>query len=134
MKLVLFDIDGTLLRSDGAGRRAMEGALTHVFGSPGDPGYRYDGKTDLQIARELMRLEGHDDEAIDAGREAVLAWLTGPASASTTTSTRLSSERSGRTSVVRSLLEGDFPGGRVELRYAFVEDPDGLITALTITA
>ena len=73
MRLVLFDIDGTLLLSDGAGRRAMEGALTHVFGSPGDPGYRYDGKTDLQITRELMRLEGHDDEAIDAGREAVLA-------------------------------------------------------------
>ena len=73
MRLVLFDIDGTLLWSDGAGRRAMEGALTHVFGAPGDPGYRYDGKTDLQIARELMRLEGHDDDAIDAGREAVLA-------------------------------------------------------------
>jgi phosphoglycolate phosphatase len=73
MRLVLFDIDGTLLWSDGAGRRAMEGALTHVFGSPGDPGYRYDGKTDVQIARELMRLEGHDDDAIDARREAVLA-------------------------------------------------------------
>ena len=72
-KLVLFDIDGTILGSDGAGRRAMEGALSHVFGSPGDPRYRYDGKTDLQIARELMRLEGHDDEAIDARREAVLA-------------------------------------------------------------
>ena len=37
MKLVLFDIDGTLLWTDGAGRRAMEGALSHVFGSPGDP-------------------------------------------------------------------------------------------------
>jgi phosphoglycolate phosphatase-like HAD superfamily hydrolase len=73
MKLVLFDIDGTLLWSDGAGRRAMEGALSHVFGSPGDPRYRYDGKTDLQIARELMRAEGHADDAIDARREAVLA-------------------------------------------------------------
>ena len=73
MKLVLFDIDGTLLWSDGAGRRAMEGALTHVFGSPGDPRYRYDGKTDLQIARELMRAEGHEDDAIDARLDAVLA-------------------------------------------------------------
>jgi phosphoglycolate phosphatase len=73
MKLVLFDIDGTLLWTDGAGRRAMEGALAHVFGSPGDPRYRYDGKTDLQIARELMRLEGHADDAIDARREAVIA-------------------------------------------------------------
>ena len=73
LTLVLFDIDGTLLWSDGAGRRAMEGALTHVFGSPGDPRYRYDGKTDLQIARELMRAEGHADDAIDARREVVLA-------------------------------------------------------------
>ena len=72
MRLVLFDIDGTLLWSDGAGRRAMEGALTHVFGSAGDPRYRYDGKTDRQIARELMRAEGHDDAAIDDRLDHVL--------------------------------------------------------------
>jgi phosphoglycolate phosphatase len=72
MRLVLFDIDGTLLWSDGAGRRAMEGALAHTFGSAGDPRYRYDGKTDLQIARELMRAEGHGDDAIDARLHAVL--------------------------------------------------------------
>ena len=71
--LVLFDIDGTILWSDGAGRRAMEGALTHVFGSAGDPRYRYDGKTDRQIARELMRQEGHDDGAIDARLDSVLS-------------------------------------------------------------
>jgi phosphoglycolate phosphatase len=64
-RLVLFDIDGTLLLSDGAGRRAMEGALTQVFGSPGDAGYHYDGKTDRQIVRELMRRDGMDDAAID---------------------------------------------------------------------
>lgn len=64
-RLVLFDIDGTLLLSDGAGRRAMEGALSHVFGSPGDAGYHYDGKTDRQIVRELMRRDGLDDAAID---------------------------------------------------------------------
>jgi phosphoglycolate phosphatase-like HAD superfamily hydrolase len=73
MRLVLFDIDGTLLWSDGAGRRAMEGALSHVFGSAGDPRYRYDGKTDRQIARELMRAEGHDDTTIDAGLDALLS-------------------------------------------------------------
>ncbi|HET7620307.1 MAG TPA: haloacid dehalogenase-like hydrolase [Gemmatimonadaceae bacterium] len=65
MKLVLFDIDGTILWSDGAGRRAMTAALTHVFGSAGPTGYRYDGKTDPQIVRDLMRLEGHGEEAID---------------------------------------------------------------------
>lgn len=71
-RLVLFDIDGTLLWSDGAGRRAMEGALTHVFGSPGPPTYRYDGKTDRQIVRELMRLEQHDDDAIDERLDTVI--------------------------------------------------------------
>lgn len=65
MKLVLFDIDGTLLWTDGAGRRAMEGAMIEVFGTAGDPGYRYDGKTDRQIAREQMRASGFDDATID---------------------------------------------------------------------
>jgi phosphoglycolate phosphatase-like HAD superfamily hydrolase len=65
VKLVLFDIDGTILWSDGAGRRAMTAALTHVFGAAGPTDYRYDGKTDPQIVRDLMRLEGHTEEAIE---------------------------------------------------------------------
>lgn len=77
MKLVLFDIDGTLLWTDGAGRRSMEGALIEVFGSSGDNGYRYDGKTDRQIAREQARYAGHDDAHIDAKMNDVLnAYLT----------------------------------------------------------
>lgn len=65
VKLVLFDIDGTILWSDGAGRRAMTAALTHVFGGAGPTEYRYDGKTDPQIVRDLMRAAGHAEEAID---------------------------------------------------------------------
>jgi phosphoglycolate phosphatase-like HAD superfamily hydrolase len=65
VKLVLFDIDGTLLWTDGAGRRAMEGALLEIFGTAGDPEYRYDGKTDRQIAREQMRGSGIEDDVID---------------------------------------------------------------------
>lgn len=65
MKVVLFDIDGTILRTDGAGRRAMERALCDVFGSAGEPHHRYDGKTDGQIVRELMRGAGFDDATID---------------------------------------------------------------------
>lgn len=72
MKLVLFDIDGTILWSDGAGRRAMEGALVAIFGTHGPSSYRYDGKTDRQIVRELMRDDGHDDAAIDARLPTVL--------------------------------------------------------------
>ena len=66
MKLVLFDIDGTLLLSDGAGRRAIQRALREVFGATGPTDYHFDGKTDPQIVRELMRLAGHGDEHIDA--------------------------------------------------------------------
>jgi phosphoglycolate phosphatase-like HAD superfamily hydrolase len=66
MKLVLFDIDGTILRSDGAGKRAIHRALRAVFGTVGPEDYRFDGKTDPQIVRELMRMAGHGDEHIDA--------------------------------------------------------------------
>jgi phosphoglycolate phosphatase-like HAD superfamily hydrolase len=66
MRIVLFDIDGTILKSGGVGRVAMERALTSVFGSSGSSDYRYDGKTDMQIVRELMREEGLTDDVIDA--------------------------------------------------------------------
>jgi phosphoglycolate phosphatase len=66
MRLVLFDIDGTLLNSEGLGRASMRRALGSIFGSPGNPAYRYDGKTDKQIVRDVMRLEGHSDEHIDS--------------------------------------------------------------------
>jgi phosphoglycolate phosphatase len=65
VKLVLFDIDGTILWSNGAGRRAMQRALMAAFGSSGNADYRYDGKTDMQIVRDLMRMEGHADTLID---------------------------------------------------------------------
>lgn len=72
MRLVLFDIDGTLLSSEGLGRTAMRRALGSIFGSPGNPAYRYDGKTDRQIVRDVMRLEGHSDEYIDSQMERLI--------------------------------------------------------------
>lgn len=65
MVLVLFDIDGTLLTAAGAGRRAIHGALIDVFGGVGPADYWFDGKTDPQIVRDLMRHEGHSDAVID---------------------------------------------------------------------
>jgi len=50
----------------------MQRALGAVFGSPGNPSYRYDGKTDKQIVRDVMRLEGHSDEHIDARMEKLI--------------------------------------------------------------
>lgn len=59
-KLVLFDIDGTLLWTDGAGRRAIRQALLEEMGTTGPiDGYRFGGKTDPQIVRELMTAAGH---------------------------------------------------------------------------
>jgi len=65
MKLVLFDIDGTVLLSDGAGSRAVRRALAEVYGSSGPSDHRFDGKTDPQIVRELLRSDGHTDDHID---------------------------------------------------------------------
>ena len=70
-RLVLFDIDGTLLWTDGAGRRAIHRALIEVFGATGPADHRFDGKTDPQIVRELMRDVGHDDAHIDARLQAL---------------------------------------------------------------
>jgi phosphoglycolate phosphatase len=66
MKVVLFDIDGTLLWSDGAGRRAVQQALEEVFGTAIPEGHAFDGKTDPQIVRELMVRAGLDDATITA--------------------------------------------------------------------
>jgi phosphoglycolate phosphatase-like HAD superfamily hydrolase len=66
MKVVLFDIDGTLLWTDGAGRRAVNRALEDVFGAVSPANHEFDGKTDPQIVRELMQLGGIADETIDA--------------------------------------------------------------------
>lgn len=71
-RLVLFDIDGTLLHSHGAGRRAMEAALFDTFGTKGPIDYRYDGKTDRQIVRDLMRGAGFEDDVIDARMQRVM--------------------------------------------------------------
>jgi phosphoglycolate phosphatase-like HAD superfamily hydrolase len=62
MRLILFDIDGTLLWTDGAGRRAIQRALLDEMGTAGPiEKYRFDGKTDPQIVRELLTLAGHPE-------------------------------------------------------------------------
>ncbi len=73
MRIALFDIDGTLLSAHGAGRMSMEAALLEAFGTTGPAAYRYDGKTDRQIVRDLMRAAGVDDAVISAKLPAVMA-------------------------------------------------------------
>ena len=73
MKVALFDIDGTILWSRGAGSRSMGRALGAVFGAGQPSDYRYDGKTDRQIVREVLRFAGFSDREVDARMEDVLA-------------------------------------------------------------
>jgi phosphoglycolate phosphatase len=58
-RLVLFDIDGTLLSAQGAARRAFHRAMLEVYGTAGPIAtHRFDGKTDPQIVRELLTAAG----------------------------------------------------------------------------
>ena len=129
MKLVLFDIDGTLLSSEGAGKRAMQAALSELFGTSGDPAYRYDGKTDRQIVRDLMRAHGHDDAYIDERMDALLGlYLEGLAQevASGARIPRtlpgipeLLDDLEGREGITLGLLTGNIePGAKVKLTAA----------------
>jgi phosphoglycolate phosphatase len=63
-RLVLFDIDGTLVWTAGAGRSAIGEALLSEMGATGPiDDYRFDGKTDPQIIVELMTAAGHPHAA-----------------------------------------------------------------------
>ncbi len=70
-KLVLFDIDGTLLLTAGAGRRAITRALAEQLGTTPDFNLiQFDGKTDPQIIGEMLLAAGSgsspDPEQIEA--------------------------------------------------------------------
>lgn len=58
-KLLLFDIDGTLIRSNGAGRLTLAYALEKVFGKVGPlENYNMSGKTDPRIIIDLLTAVG----------------------------------------------------------------------------
>lgn len=71
-RLVLFDIDGTILDSDGVASRAFRQALVEVFGTSGpEEGYSFAGRTDPEIARDLLLLAGIAEDRIEGGLEDV---------------------------------------------------------------
>ena len=70
--LALFDIDGTLVDTAGAGRDAIEVALVDVFGTAGPiDELSFAGLTDPYIARTLMRHAGFHDREIDSRLDAL---------------------------------------------------------------
>lgn len=74
LTLVLFDIDGTLLDTHGAGKRSFARAVEHVFGWQDDLGYiRFAGATDLDVLRQIAERHGH--ALRDADVDAVFARL-----------------------------------------------------------
>jgi len=65
MRLMLFDIDGTLVTSRGAGRRAVKAALLSVYGTSGaTDDYDLRGKTDQRILFDVTEAAGLAREAV----------------------------------------------------------------------
>ena len=61
--IVLWDIDGTLVRGGGVGQRALEAAFREVFGAPVDLGsIPFGGNTDPAIVAAGLAILGHADE------------------------------------------------------------------------
>jgi phosphoglycolate phosphatase len=63
MKLVLFDVDGTLMSTRGAGMKAFYRALKHIFDvDVNEEVIRPDGKTDPLILKELLAYFNLEDK------------------------------------------------------------------------
>lgn len=71
-RLVLFDIDGTILHDRGASRAAFADALYTIYGYEGDT-YQYDfsGRTDPEITHMVLGDAGFSREEIDARLESL---------------------------------------------------------------
>ena len=65
MKIILFDIDGTMIHSGGAGKRAMNQSFKEIFGIvEGLKEVSLGGKTDPQILKEALAINNiFTDEA-----------------------------------------------------------------------
>ncbi len=76
MKLLLFDIDGTLIRSHGAGREILAAALTELFGTAGPiDSYKMSGKIDYRIITDLLTAVGLTHDEIEANLPNVYALM-----------------------------------------------------------
>lgn len=77
-RLVLFDIDGTLIRTGGAGVRAFARTAAEAYGRPGGTDrLSFAGRTDLSLVREFLSAHGFTVDAANVERflEAYLGFL-----------------------------------------------------------
>ena len=59
IRLVLFDIDGTLVHTGGAGTKAFSQTFSHAFGRHhGVERVKFAGRTDVSLVRELLQIHG----------------------------------------------------------------------------
>ncbi|KAA0239762.1 MAG: HAD family hydrolase [Dehalococcoidia bacterium] len=75
-RLVLFDIDLTLVTTNGAGRSAMTGAFQQLFGiANATEGIRFDGRTDRAIFLETLAAHGLASDGGEVYHRAVGGYL-----------------------------------------------------------
>jgi phosphoglycolate phosphatase len=125
IKLVLFDIDGTLLTDGGAARAAYGDALRTVYRYAGDlDAYDFSGRTDPQITAMVLGDAGFSPAAIDERLpELWQVYLTGLARNATPERVRvlpgmreLVAALAERDDVLLALLTGNIePGARLKL-------------------
>lgn len=78
VRLVLFDIDGTLIRTGGAGVTAFARVSEHLYGRPGGTAsLRFHGATDTGLVRDFLQAHGVADTRDERQRflNAYLFWL-----------------------------------------------------------
>jgi len=132
MRLVLFDIDGTILTDRGASRSAFADALRDTYAYDGDLArYDFSGRTDPQIAHMVLGDAGFTRDEVDA-RIAQLweRYLAGLARNATPERVlvmpgirELVAQLHERDEVVLALLTGNIePGARLKLGGANLND------------
>jgi len=72
LKLLLFDIDGTLVHSGGQAKPVFAAAMLEVYGTAGEiDRYDFSGKLDPRIVVDLLAAAGVERETIDGRLDAV---------------------------------------------------------------
>lgn len=132
-RLLLFDVDGTLLRANGTGRIMLAESMRRVYGTAGAiDTYEFGGRTDRRMVRDLLTREGWTIEAIEERlpelyaemiRQGEQLFNTGQVSACPGVP-ELLARLHGRPDAVLGLLTGNIePTARLKIRAARL-DPD----------